>query len=184
MLLNFASRQSKLLNCAFKNPIAHSNNISVREIISKKYSNLNSCFRIYSNRQYSSVTLNNNRSNFEKINQKFLPVFINNLLLKRHMSSSSVNTNSLESFDNIIKSEHDKRLYRGLMLNNKIKCLLISDPNTDRSAASVDVNAGYLLDPKDFPGLAHFCEHMLFMGSKKVFCFFIKSYFYNLFIFI
>lgn len=22
-------------------------------------------------------------------------------------------------------------------------------------------------DPKEFPGLAHFCEHMLFMGSEK-----------------
>merc|ERR1719468_200162 len=24
-----------------------------------------------------------------------------------------------------------------------------------------------MLDPKEFPGLAHFCEHMLFMGSQK-----------------
>ena len=53
-----------------------------------------------------------------------------------------------------------------------IKCLLVSDPQTDRSAASLDVNAGYLLDPAEFPGLAHFCEHMLFMGSKKVYLFY------------
>ena len=23
-------------------------------------------------------------------------------------------------------------------------------------------------DPRDIPGLAHFCEHMLFLGTKKV----------------
>ena len=44
---------------------------------------------------------------------------------------------------------------------------------TDRSAASLDVNAGYLLDPAEFPGMAHFCEHMLFMGSNKVFILFL-----------
>jgi len=29
------------------------------------------------------------------------------------------------------------------------------------------INIGSLNDPKDLPGLAHFCEHMLFMGTKK-----------------
>jgi insulysin len=59
------------------------------------------------------------------------------------------------------------REYRGLELHNGIKCLLISDSKTDKSAAAVDVNIGYLVDP--LPGLAHFCEHMLFLGSTKVF---------------
>jgi len=27
---------------------------------------------------------------------------------------------------------------------------------------------GHMRDPKDIPGLAHFCEHMLFLGTKKV----------------
>ncbi len=47
------------------------------------------------------------------------------------------------------------------------------DPLTDRSAASLDANAGYMLDPEEFPGLAYFCEHMLFMGSRKVFIIFL-----------
>ncbi|RNA20606.1 insulin-degrading enzyme isoform X1, partial [Brachionus plicatilis] len=167
MLLNFASRQSKLLNCAIKIPRAHSNLTSVREIITKKSSNLDSSFRINSNRQYSSLKIINSDQNSHIFNKKVIIVLENNSTLKRHMSTSSVDSKFLESFDKIIKSDHDKRDYRGLLLNNKIKCLLISDSNTDRSAASVDVNAGYLLDPKEFPGLAHFCEHMLFMGSKK-----------------
>ena len=28
--------------------------------------------------------------------------------------------------------------------------------------------AGGLCDPPDIPGLAHFCEHMLFLGTEKV----------------
>ena len=85
-------------------------------------------------------------------------------------------TNSLKKlshvYENIIRSSQDKRVYRAISLDNGIKCLLVSDPQTDRSAASLDVNAGYLLDPAEFPGLAHFCEHMLFMGSKKVYLFY------------
>ena len=28
--------------------------------------------------------------------------------------------------------------------------------------------AGHMSDPVDIPGLAHFCEHMVFLGSEKV----------------
>ncbi|OWR46486.1 putative metalloprotease, partial [Danaus plexippus plexippus] len=45
--------------------------------------------------------------------------------------------------------------------------LLVSDPTTDKSAAALDVNVGYLSDPDEVPGLAHFCEHMLFLGTQK-----------------
>lgn len=44
--------------------------------------------------------------------------------------------------DNIIKSEEDKRSYRGLELSNSMKILLVSDPHTDKSAAAMDVNVG------------------------------------------
>eukprot|EP00808_Paulinella_micropora_P023005 g5315.t1 len=45
--------------------------------------------------------------------------------------------------------------------------LLISDEHTNKSAAAMDVNVGHFCDPPDIPGLAHFCEHMLFMGTAK-----------------
>ncbi|KAM0735141.1 Insulin-degrading enzyme [Formica fusca] len=70
-------------------------------------------------------------------------------------------------YDNIIKSQNDDRLYRGLELANKMKVLLISDSTTDKSAVALDVNIGYMCDPDDLPGLAHFCEHMLFLGTEK-----------------
>jgi insulysin len=31
----------------------------------------------------------------------------------------------------------------------------------------LNVNIGSLQDPKGINGLAHFCEHMLFLGTKK-----------------
>ncbi|KAL3284944.1 hypothetical protein HHI36_019075 [Cryptolaemus montrouzieri] len=73
----------------------------------------------------------------------------------------------LKRIDNILKSQEDKRLYRGLVLSNQMKVLLVSDPSTDKSAAAMDVNVGYMSDPKHVLGLAHFCEHMLFLGTQK-----------------
>ncbi|XP_011313592.1 insulin-degrading enzyme, partial [Fopius arisanus] len=70
-------------------------------------------------------------------------------------------------FENIKKSPNDKRVYRGLILNNDMKVLLISDSTTDKSAACLDVNVGFMSDPAELPGLAHFCEHMLFLGTEK-----------------
>ena len=48
-----------------------------------------------------------------------------------------------------------------------MKCLLIEDPEADKSAASLDVGVGSSLDPKPLYGTAHFLEHMLFMGTDK-----------------
>jgi hypothetical protein len=48
-----------------------------------------------------------------------------------------------------------------------VQVLAVSDPTADRSAASMDVSVGHFSDPDELPGLAHFLEHMLFMGSKK-----------------
>ena len=48
-----------------------------------------------------------------------------------------------------------------------MEVLLISDPKTEKASAAVDVNVGYFLDPDYLPGLAHFLEHMLFLGTEK-----------------
>ncbi|QDZ21486.1 insulinase-like metalloprotease [Chloropicon primus] len=57
--------------------------------------------------------------------------------------------------------------YRHIRLKNGLRAMLISDPETDKSAAAVDVRVGFLSDPADLPGLAHFTEHMLFYSSEK-----------------
>lgn len=66
-----------------------------------------------------------------------------------------------------IKSEIDQKSYRGLELENGLKVMLVSDPETDQAAASLDVHVGSGSDPSGWNGLAHFLEHMLFLGTKK-----------------
>lgn len=67
----------------------------------------------------------------------------------------------------VVKSDSDSREYRYLELPNQLKVLLVSDSNTERSAAALDVNVGSRQDPKNYQGLAHFLEHMLFLGTEK-----------------
>lgn len=70
--------------------------------------------------------------------------------------------------DNIHKPIVDDRCYRLIRLSNGLKALLIHDPSADKSAAGLDVFAGASKDNTyKVPGLAHFCEHLLFMGTKK-----------------
>lgn len=65
----------------------------------------------------------------------------------------------------IIKTQYDKREYECFTLPNKMQVLLISDPDIATNCISMMVNVGYLYDT--FAGIAHFLEHMLFMGTKK-----------------
>ena len=66
---------------------------------------------------------------------------------------------------NIIKSLSDKSNYKLIQLHTGLEVLLINDPSTKKSAASLAVNAGSIND--NTMGMAHFCEHMLFLGNKK-----------------
>lgn len=73
----------------------------------------------------------------------------------------------------IVQSPHDDRSYRIIRLHNDLQAVLVSDPTTDKAAASLSVGVGHLSDPDDRPGLAHFCEHLLFMvrnrcGTQKI----------------
>ena len=65
------------------------------------------------------------------------------------------------------KSPNDRRDYRYLTLNNQLRVLLVSDPETDKSAAALSVYRGSFHEPDSRPGLAHFLEHMLFIGTGK-----------------
>ncbi|WP_444989315.1 insulinase family protein [Halomonas mongoliensis] len=63
-------------------------------------------------------------------------------------------------------SPHDTRDYRVLGLENGLTVLLVSDPEADKAAASMNVSVGSAQDPEDLAGLAHFLEHMLFLGTE------------------
>ncbi|CAG9460434.1 unnamed protein product [Pedinophyceae sp. YPF-701] len=98
--------------------------------------------------------------------------------------------------ENIDKPEVDKKLYRYLELSNGMRVLLVHDPEMEvgshyasnaedgdaeagdegdgkaevhqkLAAAAALVGVGWFSDPLDMPGLSHYLEHMLFMGSAK-----------------
>lgn len=70
-------------------------------------------------------------------------------------------------FVGLEKPAFDTRKYKAFELPNEIKVLLISDSESELAGVSIDVGVGSWNEPDNLPGLAHFLEHMLFMGSKK-----------------
>jgi insulysin len=67
----------------------------------------------------------------------------------------------------------DKRQYKHIVIGKGVDeaphlsmdVLLVSDPETDKASAAMDIYVGQLCDT--LPGIAHFCEHMLFIGTSK-----------------
>jgi insulysin len=66
-----------------------------------------------------------------------------------------------------VQSPADEKSYRYVELDNGLRALLISDPTTEKAAAALDVYVGSASNPPDRGGLAHFLEHMLFLGTEK-----------------
>jgi insulysin len=66
----------------------------------------------------------------------------------------------------IEKPKHDKNMYYTIELPNKLKALIITDKKSKSAGLGLTINAGGAMD-KDLYGLAHFTEHMVFLGSKK-----------------
>jgi insulysin len=54
-----------------------------------------------------------------------------------------------------------------LRLANGLEAYIISDPKAIQSGATLVVQTGSWSDPVEYPGLAHFLEHMLFLGTEK-----------------
>jgi len=83
------------------------------------------------------------------------------------LALSAVLTNTSALGEDIVTSPNDDDEYHALQLENGLKVLLVSDPDTDKSAASLAVHVGSGSDSKERQGLAHFLEHMLFLGTEK-----------------
>ncbi|MCB5160663.1 insulinase family protein [Marinomonas algarum] len=65
------------------------------------------------------------------------------------------------------KSLTDQNNYHHMTLDNGLKVLLVNDPKAEQFSASLSVGVGNFQDPDDQQGLAHFLEHMLFLGTEK-----------------
>jgi len=61
----------------------------------------------------------------------------------------------------------DQRSYQASILGNGIQMINVQDERAGSSAFAVAVDAGSFDDPEDLAGLAHFCEHMLFLGTER-----------------
>ncbi|WP_404343220.1 insulinase family protein [Pseudoalteromonas mariniglutinosa] len=69
--------------------------------------------------------------------------------------------------DSLVISPNDNRQYKTLQLSNAIEVILVSDPNAEKSAAALSVGVGLLHDPMSQQGMAHYLEHMLFLGTER-----------------
>lgn len=75
---------------------------------------------------------------------------------------------AIKAFDEdlLVPYTSSERSHKLIVLPNGILTLLISDPTKDLASAALCVAAGANNDPDDIPGLAHFCEHLVLLGSK------------------
>ncbi|EAZ64008.2 hypothetical protein PICST_28795 [Scheffersomyces stipitis CBS 6054] len=78
-----------------------------------------------------------------------------------YFSATAIAVNFQNSLYNSDKS------YRLIRLANGVHVLLISQPTNDTLACGVCVASGSNKDPNEVPGLAHLCEHMLFLGTEE-----------------
>ena len=67
----------------------------------------------------------------------------------------------------ILTPDLKQRSVLKIELPNKLQVYIVSDPGMHESCATLAVETGSWDDPADAMGLAHFCEHMLFMGTEK-----------------
>lgn len=74
---------------------------------------------------------------------------------------------SLDPFPIADKPLGDPRKYQGAVLANGLQVINIQDESSLQSGLAMGVLSGLYNDPPKIAGLAHFCEHMLFLGSKK-----------------
>ncbi len=66
----------------------------------------------------------------------------------------------------IVTPDLAERKTAKIQLANGLEAYLISDPGARQSCTALAVDAGSWQDPDEYPGMAHFLEHMLFMGTK------------------
>jgi len=87
--------------------------------------------------------------------------------LHTSQSSSHSSGHCKNSFE-LCPSKFDKRQYHFTNLpTNGLRVLIVSDPKTTTSVASMTVAAGSFHDPPSHQGLAHLCEKMIPLGTKK-----------------
>jgi len=60
----------------------------------------------------------------------------------------------------------DSREYLPFTLPNGLRVIAVSDRDAETSAAALEVSVGCWSDPPEIAGMAHFVEHMCFLGTE------------------
>lgn len=103
-----------------------------------------------------------------QIVNRFTGMFTIALLFAVQVQATEKNMNSFTVINELIKqSPNDNRDYQLINLSNELQVLLISDPDLENSAVSLSVPVGSMHNPDSQLGLAHYLEHMLFLGSER-----------------
>ncbi len=97
----------------------------------------------------------------------FSSLFISSCQHNTATPAVAVNAATVVNETVIQKSPNDDRTYAAITLPNQLQVVLVSDPSLENSAASLAVGVGSAQDPDSQPGLAHYLEHMLFLGTQK-----------------
>lgn len=80
-------------------------------------------------------------------------------------------TEVVEVLETPLQSASDKKSYKLIKLANGLKVLMVKGPThcetSGLAAVALTVDIGSFKDPPEVQGLAHYLEHLLFMGSQK-----------------
>ena len=91
-------------------------------------------------------------------------------ITNNNYANITTNTNTTSTNDIVpIQSDADRRTFRRVVAPNGIECLFVKDVHSKTLAASCCVGSGASSDPYEFPGLAHFCEHMVRNSSSRIY---------------
>jgi len=88
------------------------------------------------------------------------------LLIDEDKMNLVVPNSVITALPDVIKGNADWRTYRAFRLENGVTCVVVHDKESKTTACSVCVGSGASADPRELSGLAHFAEHMCFLGSK------------------
>ena len=95
----------------------------------------------------------------------FVGILLSSTLLFGENHPGFVEVKDLSTLEILTPSLKTRKTAK-IRLDNGLEAYLISDPKADQSAAALSMEVGSWDDDPRYPGIAHFLEHLLFMGSK------------------
>lgn len=73
----------------------------------------------------------------------------------------------IKTINGVYAPINDNMTYRINTLKNKLQIFFVETKNSNISSATMYVDVGNIDNPRDIDGMAHYLEHMLFMGSDQ-----------------